>query len=98
MMSLCSSFLITHYVTLYEVFKCVQIKKKNHEASNVPSTKGLVGVGNTKKGLEKYICSLLLLLLLVIVVVVVVQLLFLLCGQPSSLTTLICSFRLYHFR
>ena len=73
-------------------------KKKNHEASNVPSTKGLVGVGNTKKGLEKYICSLLLLLLLVIVVVVVVQLLFLLCEQPSSLTTLICSFRLYHFR
>ena len=72
MMSLCSSFRITHYVTLYEVFKCVQIKKKNHEASNGPSTKGLVGVGNTKEGLEKYICLLLLLLLLLLSLVTVV--------------------------
>ena len=40
----------------------------------------------------------LIFIVVVVVVVAVVKLLFLLSGQPLSLTALICSFRLYHFR
>ena len=41
---------------------------------------------------------LIFIVVVVVVVVAVIKLLFLLSGQPLSLTALICSFRLYHFR
>ena len=45
-----------------------------------------------------FITAKIVLIFIVVVVVAVVKLLFLLSGQPLSLTALICSFRLYHFR